>query len=226
MAAGGRTTLPSVDVIVTHTNTDFDALAAMLAARRLYPGAVDALSGSAEPQRAGVLPPARGRAGRRRHRHARPRRDPAAGRRRDRAPRAPGRVRGGRARSGRRGRRLRPPRRRGARLDRRGEPRALGGRRPDDDDGRDPRRAGDRADAARGDRLRARDPRGHGLARRTRASASGTPRRSPGACATAPGRRWSRSTCTRRSREEERALLDALVSARRGARRGRASRCS
>jgi tRNA nucleotidyltransferase (CCA-adding enzyme) len=35
-----------VDVIVSHTNTDFDALAAMLAARRLYPGAVIALSGS------------------------------------------------------------------------------------------------------------------------------------------------------------------------------------
>jgi tRNA nucleotidyltransferase (CCA-adding enzyme) len=35
-----------VDVIVTHSNTDFDAFAAMLAARRLYPGAVVALSGS------------------------------------------------------------------------------------------------------------------------------------------------------------------------------------
>jgi tRNA nucleotidyltransferase (CCA-adding enzyme) len=35
-----------VDVIVSHTNTDFDALAAMLAARRLYPGATVALSGS------------------------------------------------------------------------------------------------------------------------------------------------------------------------------------
>jgi tRNA nucleotidyltransferase (CCA-adding enzyme) len=35
-----------VDVIVTHANTDFDAFAAMLAARRLYPGAVIALSGS------------------------------------------------------------------------------------------------------------------------------------------------------------------------------------
>jgi tRNA nucleotidyltransferase (CCA-adding enzyme) len=35
-----------VDVIVTHTNTDFDAFAAMLAARRLYPGALVALSGS------------------------------------------------------------------------------------------------------------------------------------------------------------------------------------
>src|SRR3982751_1582908 len=33
-------------VIVTHANTDFDAFAAMLAARRLYPGAVVALSGS------------------------------------------------------------------------------------------------------------------------------------------------------------------------------------
>ena len=36
----------SVDVIVSHTNTDFDALGAMLAARRLYPGAAIALSGS------------------------------------------------------------------------------------------------------------------------------------------------------------------------------------
>lgn len=35
-----------MDVIVTHTNTDFDAFAAMLAARRLYPGAVVAFSGS------------------------------------------------------------------------------------------------------------------------------------------------------------------------------------
>jgi tRNA nucleotidyltransferase (CCA-adding enzyme) len=35
-----------VDVIVSHANTDFDAFAAMLAARRLYPGAVVALSGS------------------------------------------------------------------------------------------------------------------------------------------------------------------------------------
>jgi tRNA nucleotidyltransferase (CCA-adding enzyme) len=35
-----------VDVIVTHANTDFDAFAAMLAARRLYPGAVIALTGS------------------------------------------------------------------------------------------------------------------------------------------------------------------------------------
>ena len=35
-----------MDVIVTHANTDFDAFAAMLAARRLYPGAVVALSGS------------------------------------------------------------------------------------------------------------------------------------------------------------------------------------
>jgi tRNA nucleotidyltransferase (CCA-adding enzyme) len=35
-----------VDVIVTHVNTDFDAFASMVAARRLYPGAVVALSGS------------------------------------------------------------------------------------------------------------------------------------------------------------------------------------
>ncbi len=35
-----------MDVIITHTNTDFDAFAAMLAARCLYPGAVVAFSGS------------------------------------------------------------------------------------------------------------------------------------------------------------------------------------
>ena len=35
-----------MDVIVTHANTDFDAFAAMLGARRLYTGAVVALSGS------------------------------------------------------------------------------------------------------------------------------------------------------------------------------------
>ena len=40
------TNLFFVDVIVTHANTDFDAFAAMIAARRLYPGAVVALSGS------------------------------------------------------------------------------------------------------------------------------------------------------------------------------------
>jgi tRNA nucleotidyltransferase (CCA-adding enzyme) len=34
------------EVIATHANTDFDALASMLAARRLYPGAVVALAGS------------------------------------------------------------------------------------------------------------------------------------------------------------------------------------
>jgi tRNA nucleotidyltransferase (CCA-adding enzyme) len=35
-----------VDVIATHSNTDFDAFASMLAVRRLYPGAVVAVSGS------------------------------------------------------------------------------------------------------------------------------------------------------------------------------------
>ena len=39
-------TFAALDVITTHTNTDFDAFAAMLAARRLYPGAVVALPGS------------------------------------------------------------------------------------------------------------------------------------------------------------------------------------
>ena len=44
--AGRRSNLCCVQVIVTHANTDFDAFAAMLAARRLYPDAVIALSGS------------------------------------------------------------------------------------------------------------------------------------------------------------------------------------
>ena len=35
-----------MDVIATHSNTDFDAFASMLAVRRLYPGAVVAVSGS------------------------------------------------------------------------------------------------------------------------------------------------------------------------------------
>lgn len=35
-----------MDVIATHSNTDFDAFASMLAVRRLYPGAVVAISGS------------------------------------------------------------------------------------------------------------------------------------------------------------------------------------
>src|SRR5213593_4370698 len=33
-------------LVATHTNTDFDAFAAMLAARRLYPGSVVCLAGS------------------------------------------------------------------------------------------------------------------------------------------------------------------------------------
>src|SRR5918995_4017707 len=36
----------ATEVIATHTNTDFDAFAAMLAARRLYPEAVVCVSGS------------------------------------------------------------------------------------------------------------------------------------------------------------------------------------
>src|SRR5207244_13031418 len=42
----GRINLGVVDVIVTHVNTDFDAFASMLAARRLYPDACVALSDS------------------------------------------------------------------------------------------------------------------------------------------------------------------------------------
>ena len=33
-------------IVATHTNTDFDAFAAMLAARRLYPGSIVCLAGS------------------------------------------------------------------------------------------------------------------------------------------------------------------------------------
>ena len=66
----GRAYTGTMDVIVGHGNTDFDAFASMLACRRLYPGAVVVLLGVAQPQRAGVLPAARGR--------ARPRRGPAA----------------------------------------------------------------------------------------------------------------------------------------------------
>ena len=35
-----------MDVVVTHANTDFDALASLVAARRLFPGARAALTGS------------------------------------------------------------------------------------------------------------------------------------------------------------------------------------
>ena len=62
-----------------------------------------------------------------------------------------------------------------------------------------PRRARDRADRARGDRVRARDPRGHGVADVSRRPRSATSTRSPGACVTAHARISSRSTCTRRS---------------------------
>ena len=37
-----------MDLITTHINTDFDGLAAMVAALRLYPGAVAALPGAEE----------------------------------------------------------------------------------------------------------------------------------------------------------------------------------
>ena len=37
--------MKATEVIATHTNTDFDAFAAMLAARRLYPDAVVAVPG-------------------------------------------------------------------------------------------------------------------------------------------------------------------------------------
>jgi tRNA nucleotidyltransferase (CCA-adding enzyme) len=41
-----RVEMRGEEVIATHANTDFDAFASMLAARRLYPGAVVCLSGS------------------------------------------------------------------------------------------------------------------------------------------------------------------------------------
>src|SRR5919201_3358239 len=41
-----NSTVTPETVVATHTNTDFDAFAAMLAARRLYPGAVVCVSGS------------------------------------------------------------------------------------------------------------------------------------------------------------------------------------
>src|SRR5256885_10603672 len=43
---GTMSVMRAETVIATHGNTDFDAFAAMLAARRLYPGAAAALSGS------------------------------------------------------------------------------------------------------------------------------------------------------------------------------------
>src|SRR5947207_15158353 len=41
-----RREMRAEEVIATHANTDFDAFASMLAARRLYPGAVVSLGGS------------------------------------------------------------------------------------------------------------------------------------------------------------------------------------
>src|SRR5690348_10913154 len=43
---GDNGAMRAESVIATHGNTDFDALASMLAARRLYPGAVVCLSGA------------------------------------------------------------------------------------------------------------------------------------------------------------------------------------
>ena len=44
--AGHNSRVRAEEVITTHGNTDFDAFASMLAARRLYPNAVIALAGS------------------------------------------------------------------------------------------------------------------------------------------------------------------------------------
>ena len=172
----------------------------MLAARRLYPGAVIALSGSLNrnvrefyrlhADELEIVEPGRV--------------DLEAIRRlivvETVQPERLGRVRARRPRPRGRGRRVRPPLGRDARLGEAREPRALGRRRADDDDGRDPGRARARGDAARGHRVRPRHPRGHGLARLPGRRRSGTPRRSRGACATGPARTWSPSTCARRSR--------------------------
>ena len=178
----------SETVIATHGNTDFDAFAAMLAARRLYPGAVVCIAGSLNrnvrefyrlhaDELDVVVEASRLELDAIRRLivvetvHASPAR----------------RARAGRARPGRREGRLRPPRRRDARTGLPEESVVVSrGRRADDDAGRHPRRARARGHAARGDRLRARDPRGHGLAhacdddaarrRGTRAGACGTAR--------------------------------------------------
>src|SRR3970040_2226927 len=44
-----------VDVITTHINADFDTIASMLAAKKLYPGAVLVLPGSKEESVRGFL---------------------------------------------------------------------------------------------------------------------------------------------------------------------------
>src|SRR5205085_12347391 len=45
-SARSEVRMRAATVVASHTNTDFDAFAAMLAARRLYPGAVVCLAGS------------------------------------------------------------------------------------------------------------------------------------------------------------------------------------
>ena len=108
------------------------------------------------------------------------------------------------------------------------EHRPLRGRRAHDDAGRHPRRAGDRRDAARGDRLRARHPRGHGLAhlpdgdaaRRRGARLVPAPRRAPGAARRVPahaadggGARAARRAPRRRVEPHELAGVEVLVAA-------------
>ena len=214
------------DVIAAHGNTDFDAFA--LDARRAAPlsRGVGRACGLAQPQRARVLPAARGR--------ARPRRASRleldairrlivvetvhAARLGELEPR--------RARSRRRDDRLRPPPGELDGLGGRGDGGPLGRRRADDHAGRHPRRARARADRDRGDRLRARHPRGHRLAhvrdddpaRRRRARLVPPSRRPAGS---------ARATfCTLPLAAPERELLHALLGRPRARRCGRRARCS
>ena len=174
--------------------------------------------GPAEPERPRLLPPPRRGAGAdRRGRAARARRDPAPRGRRD-DERLPASATSSRSRS------TRPSRRRCSTTTRTptrptGSPRggrALRGRSADDDARRHPRRARARADAARGDDVRPRDPRGHGLAdlldddaaRRRRARVVPAARRPPGPrrqrTCTCRSRATSASSCSTSSRRSSR----------------------
>ena len=155
----------------------------------------------AQPQRPRLLPPAcRGARGRGRELPTRAGRDPSPDRDRGHERVTPRRARAGRARPVGREGPLRPSRRsRAPRLGRPGSDGAVPRRRSDDHAGRDPRRARAPAIAARGDDVRAGDPRGHGLADVRHDARSGTPTRLRGVCATARVRTSSPPTCTRRS---------------------------
>ena len=176
------------EVIATHGNTDFDAFAAMLAARRLYPGAVvavgplnrnvrdfyrlhaDELDGVVEASRLELdairrLVVVEAAQASRLGELEQVALDPAV-------EKVLFDHHGGDA----------------ARVGRARSRRALVRRRAHDDARRNPRRARARADDPRGDRVRARHPRGHGVAdvpddhpaRRRRARLVPPPRRAPG----------------------------------------------